>query len=81
MPATSAAPPYQSCTRASDADPARTGVSAIPIPVPTRLARVTRPTAVARWERGNQCPDSVVQALSRNGCATAAPIVASSATA
>ncbi len=44
------------------------------MPVPTRLAKVTSPTAVARSSRGNHLAGTVVQALRRSGCATAMPM-------
>ena len=64
-----------------DIDSTRVGVTAMPMATPNRLARVIRLTAVARCDCGNHCVEMVVQALSRNGCAMAAPIVASSASA
>ncbi len=54
------------------------GVSAMPTAMPSMLASVVRPTAVARCRRSNQCAGILVHALSRNGCATAMAIVASS---
>ncbi len=81
MPATSAATPYTSCTDEIDIDSTSVGVTAMPTATPNRLARVIRLTAVARCDCGNHCVEMVVQALSRNGCAMAAPIVASSASA
>ena len=53
----------------------RMGVSASPMAVPTRFARVTRPTAVARSSIANQLAGIFVQAFSRKGWATAIPIV------
>ena len=51
------------------------GVKTIPSAVPTRLASVTNPTAVARSSTANQFAGTFVQALSRKGCAAAIPIV------
>ena len=47
----------------------------MPRAIPTRFARVTNPTAVARLSTGNHFAGTVVQAFSKNGCATAIPIV------
>ena len=57
---------------------ARIGVSTNPSAMPSMLARVTRPTAVARSPWANQLAGTLVQASSRNGCETARPIVQSS---
>ena len=71
-----AIPPYRSCTAGMDRPPSvNTGVSTIPSAVPTRLASVTRPTAVARSWIENQLAGTFVQALSRKGCAAAMPTV------
>src|SRR5436190_2182569 len=48
----------------------RMGVRTMPIAVPTRLASVTRPTAIARSCTVNQLAGTFVHALSKNGCAT-----------
>ena len=51
----------------------------MPTATPNRFASVIRLTAVARCDSGNHCVEMVVQAFSRNGCAIAAPQVASRA--
>ena len=55
--------------------PASTGDNAMPTATPSMLARVIRPTAVARSLAGNQLAGTLVQESSRNGCATAMPTV------
>ena len=57
---------------------ARIGVSTEPTAMPSMLASVTRPTAVARSPWANQLAGTLVQASSRNGWATARPIVVTS---
>ena len=57
---------------------ARIGVSTNPTAMPSMLASVIRPTAVARSPCANQLAGTFVQASSRNGWATARPIVLSS---
>ncbi len=52
-----------------------TGESARPAPTPSMLASVIRPTAVARSPGANQFAGTLVQELSRNGWATAMPMV------
>ena len=50
----------------------------MPTAMPSMLASVIRPTAVARSPWANQLAGTFVQASSRNGWATAMPIVLSS---
>ena len=57
---------------------ARTGVRAMPTAMPSMLASVISPTAVARSPGANQLAGTLVHASSRNGWATAMPMVASS---
>ena len=57
---------------------ARIGVSAKPSAMPIMLARVMRPTAVARSPWANQLAGTLVHASSRNGWEMARPIVQSS---
>jgi hypothetical protein len=53
----------------------RMGVNTMPRPVPTRLERVTNPTAVARTSMENHLAGTAVHAFSRNGWAMAMPMV------
>ncbi len=54
------------------------GESPRPAPTPSMLASVISPTAVARSPEANQLAGILVHALSRNGCATAMPMVQTS---
>ena len=58
-----------------DIMPASTGETAMPTATPSMLASVIRPTAVARSLAGNQLAGTLVHESSRNGCATAMPMV------
>jgi hypothetical protein len=71
-----AAMPYQSWILGIGTEAARRGVSTRPRAVPTRLARVMRPTAVALSPAGNHRAETLVQELRKKGWAAAMPIVA-----
>jgi len=75
---TAAMAPYSNCTLGMLMLSIRAGVSTMPRAVPTRLDSVTMPTAVARSSMLNHCAGTLVHALSRKGCDTARPMVASS---
>ncbi len=75
---TAAATPNTSCIAPIDMTPTSAEESPMPAPTPSMLASVISPTAVARSPEANQFAGTLVHALSRNGCATAMPMVQTS---